>query len=334
MKRPALVIGSAAALILLSLAQILMALLMGLAAALEHKHEIPSAPQASPTLMYCLCAFFLGLAVWGIVTAIGLSKLRGWARYSILIIGGCLAFFGFVGMAGMLVSMLTAPFLLAATGDAQHSSLATVQILFGSLAFMYAAVTAIGIFWLVYFNRKATRSVFPGSLEAGAGLEGNSESRRPLLISIYAVLSLLGAAAFLAMVFIPFPAILFGVILTGWKRVLICLAYAAIQAAIAVGLWKLAEWARRLALGFLAFGVVMILVYLVRPSLILSNNETAAHAMGVTPMPLPGHVQMVIYATMFGVSLLLMAAIAWMLHYYHGRFAPPSSTAPATESQD
>src|SRR6185437_5894575 len=225
MKRPALVLESAAVLVLLSLMQILMASLMGLAAALEHTHQIPGAPQASPALMYCLCAFFLGLAVWGIVTAYGLSKLRRWARYSILIVGGCMAIFGFMGMAGMLATMLIAPYLLAATSSAQHGSLVTMRVLFGSIAFIYAAVTAIGIFWLVYFNRKTVRSVFTGDLEAGA------ENRRPLLISIYAVFSLLSAAGCLLMAFIPFPAILFGVVFTGWKKALIYLAYAAIEAA-------------------------------------------------------------------------------------------------------
>ncbi len=321
MRRPALVIGSAAALILLSLTQILMALLMGLAAAVEHKHEIPGAPQASPALMYCLCAFFLGLAVWGIVTAIGLSKLRRWARYSILIIGGCMAFFGFVGMAGMLVTILIVPFLLASTGDTQHGSLATVRILFASFAFIYAAVTAIGIFWLVYFNRKAVRAVFAGSLEA------KTEGRRPILISVYAVLSLLGAVALLVMAFLPLPTVLYGVAFQGWKKVTVDLLFAAINVAVAIGLWKLAEWARRLALGYLAVGGTMMVVYLIRPSLMMRNNEAVAQAMGITPTPLPGHVQTVMYGFIFGFSLLFMAAIAWMLHYYRGRFSPPAPAA-------
>jgi hypothetical protein len=321
MKRPALVIASAAALILLSLTQIILASLMGLAAALEHTHEIPGAPQASPALMYCLCAFFLGLAIWGIVTAIGLSKLRHWARVSILIIGGCMTFFGVVGMAGMLVAMFLAPLLLATAADTQHGSLTTVRVIFGSMAFIYATVAAIGIFWLVYFNRKATRIAFAGS--AGE----LPESRRPLLISIYAVVSLLGATGCLLMAFTPFPAIMFGISFTGWKKALMYLVFAAIDAAIGVGLWKLAEWARRLALGFLAFGGVMMLVYLIWPSLLLRNNEAFSRSMGVAQPALPGHLQVAIFVPIFGFSLLFMAAIAWMLHYYRDRFAPPTPAA-------
>jgi hypothetical protein len=325
LKRPGLVIASAAVLVLLSLTQILMAALMGLAAALEHTHEIPGAPQASPALMYCLCAFFLGLAVWGIVTAVGLSKLRRWARTSILIIGGCVAFFGFVAMAGMLVTMLLAPHLLASTGDTQHGSLATVRILFGSFAFIYAAITAIGIFWLVYFNRKTARIAFAG------GAEELAVSRRPLLISIYAVLSLVGALGFLLAAFIPFPAIILGVAFTGWKKTLIYLTYAAIQTAIGVGLWKLLEWARKLALGFLALGAAMTLAYLVWPSLILRNDEIVYHSMGVARPLSPQHFHTVMYSVIFGFSLLFMAAIAWMLHYYRGRFAPPATAATIAE---
>jgi hypothetical protein len=324
MKRPALVIGSAAALILLSLTQLLMALLMGLAAALEHTHEIPGAPQASPALMYCLCVFFLGLAIWGIVTAVGLSKLRRWARVSVLIIGGSMALFGTMSTVGIVITMAAfSAFGLHATSGSKvaPTSPAMVTAVLGVFALFYAAIAAIGIFWLVYFNRKTTRIAFSG------GAEDLAESRRPLLISIYAVFSLVGAPFCLLLAFIPFPAILFGVLLTGWKKTLIYLAYAAIQAAIGVGLWKLAEWARKLALGFLGLGAGMILAYAIWPSLILRNNEAVSRMMGVAQPPMSGHMQIVMYTVIFGFSLLFMAAIAWMLHYYRGHFAPPAPAA-------
>jgi MFS family permease len=321
MKRPALVLASAAALILLSLTQILMALVMGLAATLEHTHEIPGAPQASPGLLYCLCAFFLGLSVWGIVTAVALSKLRRWARHSILIIGGCMAFFGFVGMAGMLVAMLLAPFLLATTGDIQHGSLTTVRVLFGSFTFIYAAVTAIGIFWLAYFNRKTVRTVFPGGENAAA------ESRPPVLISVFAVYSFLKLPILLLLAFLPVPAIFFGIALIGWKKVVLYLICAAVSAAVGIGMLKMAEWARRLALAYVGVLVAMTVIGLARPSVLIHASEAGRAALGESPSPLPVHVQSILFSGLYGFALLLALAIAWMLHYYRGRFVPP---APAT----
>lgn len=324
MKRPALVIGSAVALILLSLTQIIMALLMGLAAAVEHKHEIPGAPQVSPALFYGACIFFLGLAIWGCVTSIGLFKLRRWARVSILIIGGCMAFTGVMSAAAMLIAL--AAFSAAAPAGAAGGpgSPAMTKVVFGVIALLYAAIAGIGIFWLVYFNRKAVRAVFDGGLEASA------EGRRPILISVYAVLSLLGALALLVVAFLPLPTVLYGVAFQGWKKVTADLLFAAISVAVGIGLWKLAEWARRLALGYLAVGGTMMVVYLIRPSLLTRNNDAVARAMGVAPAPLPGHVQTVMYGFIFGISLLFMAAIAWMLHYYRDRFATPPPAATIT----
>lgn len=327
MKRPALVIASAVVLVLLSLTQILMALLMVLAGTVEHTHGLPARPGAAPTpawlplFSYGLAAVCAGLAAWGIVTAIGVYRLRRWARILILIIGGCMAFIGGVLLVSMVITFATFSSFAPTSTAVAPGSAAIVKAAFAVGAFLYAAIAAIGIFWLVYFNRATVRSIFTGGLEAGA------ESRRPLLISMYAIFSLLSAPSCAVMAFLPLPTVLYGVPLQGWKKVAIDLLLAAINVAVGIGLWKVAEWARRLALAYLAFGGSMIVAYLIWPSLLIRNSEAVAQAMGVAPAPLPNHVQMAMYAFIFGFSLLFMAAIAWMLHYYRGRFAPPAPTA-------
>lgn len=333
MKRPALLIASAVGLSLLSLLQILMALLMVLTATTAASHALPlrpgapPAPEWMPVFFYGLAAVCAGLAAWGIATAIGAYRLRRWARYSILIIGGCMAAVGCVSLLFTAVSLAAFSSLAPAGAAGAHASPVTVTAIFAVIGLFYAAIAAIGIFWLVYFNRKPVRALFAG------GVEPEAEGRRPILISVYAVLSLLGTALLIAMTFLPLPTVLFGVAFTGWKKAAIDLLCAGIDAAIGIGLWKMAEWARRLALGFLAVGGAMMVLYLARPSLIMRNDEAVRRAMGLTPTPLPGHVQTVMYAVIFGLSLLLMAAIAWMLHYYRGRFASAAPVARIPAAQ-
>ncbi len=242
-----------------------------------------------------------------------------------------MAAIGGMSLVGVVVAVAAFSSFAPAGAVGPQGSAALVKAVFGLIALCYAAIAAIGIFWLVYFNRKAVRAVFAGGVEVG--LEPASANRRPLLISVYAVLSLLGTALLIAMVFLPLPTMLFGVMFTGWKKVAIDLLFAAVDAAVGVGLWKMAEWARRLALAFLAVGGAMLVLYLVRPSLLIRNSEAVRQAMGITQAPVPEHLQTVMYAAIFGASLLLMAAIAYMLHYYRGHFVPgaTASTIPAAQ---
>src|SRR6185312_15972388 len=68
----------------------------------------PSASPTPPFLIYIelfFCIFYLGLAVWDIVTAIGILRLRSWARYSIIAIGVCTAIFSLMGIIGLVVTL-------------------------------------------------------------------------------------------------------------------------------------------------------------------------------------------------------------------------------------
>ena len=334
MKRPAGVVASAVVLALVSLFQIVMALGMALAAAIDQDKGLvaaqsaaatPAAPLPSwmPVLMYGMGVFFLLLAAWGIATTIGVYRLRHWARYSILIIGGCMAVFFSIYTLLMLV-LMAVPVSIPATPAAPdpHATEAIYKITMGILAFLCALGAAIGVWWLVYFNRKSVRAVFAGPAGELA------ESRRPLLVSVYAVFCLIAFACLLVTTFAPVPATLFGYLFEGWQKAAFYLLFAAINLAIGIGLWRMAEWARRLAFAYLALGAVHLIVYLVRPSLWLRNMAVVHRAMHLPPQPefapQVQHFQHVFYIAVFSLSLLLMAAIAYMLHYYRARFAPPS----------
>jgi len=99
------------------------------------------------------------LAAWSIATLVGLARLRSWARYSILIIGGCVAalsllsIFGLVFAATLMPSLATPPNVPAST----------MHVVFISEALFWVFAGAIAGWWLVYFNLRTTKTYFlPG----------------------------------------------------------------------------------------------------------------------------------------------------------------------------
>src|SRR6185437_9158820 len=173
MKRPFGVTLSAIILLLGSSFQILMALGMALSGAImpaQNSVGVAGSPSSAvpmpswiPLMMYFIGTVLAGFAIWGIVTAIGLFRLRRWARYSILIIGGLVAFFGLVSMLSMLAATMVSLTPLPGASpsplapDQAHSVQVMTKVIFVVLALMYGGICSIGVWWLVYFNRKTAR---------------------------------------------------------------------------------------------------------------------------------------------------------------------------------
>ncbi|MFZ1084384.1 MAG: hypothetical protein WAN35_05425 [Terracidiphilus sp.] len=329
MKRPLGVVFSAVLLILGSLFLLLIALGMAFSGAVTQSQiqsgglpgapATPPLPSWMPIFMYVFCAFFVALAAWGILTAVGVIRLRRWARYSILVIGGVLALFGLMLFLGTLLMTLV-PLPMPANVDASqaHTTQAIVKVVFGVMALLYAIVGAVGVTWLVYFNRQKVREAFASATGIVV------ESRRPILISVLAVLNLIGSVSCLLCMFIPFPAILFGWVIEGWGKVATYLVFAALTGAVGVGLWQLKEWGRLLALAMQAFGIVFCGVYLVRPSLMLRYAAEVQQKMIPMQPQMPEQFQATIYRASFGFSILLYIALIAVLIYYRKAFERPA----------
>ncbi|MGP8173962.1 MAG: hypothetical protein ACLP7O_05375 [Terracidiphilus sp.] len=328
MKRPFGVSFSAVLLILGSLFQLLMALCMAFSGAISHKHMVAGGvagatavaplPDWMPVFMYALCVFFIALAAWGIVTAVGLFRLRRWARYSMLVIGGLVALFSLVILLVTLLMMLV-PLPVPANLDASqaHTAQAMTKVIFGVMAFVHGIICAVGVSWLVYFNRQKVRDAFTG--KPGTVVE----SRRPILISVIAVLNMIGAGFCPMFVFIPLPAFIFGWLLDGWGKVALYFVFAALTASVGVGLWQLKEWGRLLALGMQAFGLVNTAVYILRPALMLRYSAEIQQRMTPMQPQMPERFQTMIYSASFGFGVLLCIAIAAILIYYRKAFQRP-----------
>lgn len=332
MKRPLGVILSAVLLLLGSLFELLLAFGMVLAGVYLHKQigsgGLPEAPATAlppawmPAFLYGICAFFVALAVWGIVTAVGLFRLRRWARYSVLVIGGGLALVGLVSLL-MMLAMMAVPIPAASGLDASqaHTAQAMARIVFGVIAVFYGILCAIGASWLVYFNREKTRAAFAGTLGEVV------ESQRPFLISVIAVLSMIGAGGCLLMVFVPIPLPIFGLIVHGWGKAALFVAIAAVEAGVGIGLWRMEEWGRLLALGWMALSAIHVGVYIVFPSLMLRNTAAMQQIMNPMQTQQTPPLDPILYDVSFGFSLLFVLAIMGVLIHYRAAFgyrsAPP-----------
>lgn len=163
MKRPAGVTVSAVLLVIFSLLQFLLGLCMALGGSLMHDKGSPAAalPGWIAIMMYELCALFLLFAAWGIATAIGLHRLRRWARYSVIVIGGLMAVFGLLMMLGGLVAFIAPQLTAASAASASiHSAQFIVRAVLGVMELIYLAIAGVGVWWLVYFNRERVRAAF------------------------------------------------------------------------------------------------------------------------------------------------------------------------------
>ncbi len=134
--------------------------------------EAPGVPQSS-SFMLGIIAFsvllYLALAIWAIVTVVGLFRMRNWARISIMVIGGGIAL---IGLFSTLVSAAM-PTMMKSVPMPPNTNPAMMRGTFIFMAIVWLAVASIGIWWLVYFALRRTREAFAhAALQRGLPLSG------------------------------------------------------------------------------------------------------------------------------------------------------------------
>ena len=335
MKRPGGLIAAAVLLLLGSLYLLLMAAVMALSGAFMPMAAVAGGTASAAPMpgwmhgfMFAISAVCLALAAWGIVTTVGLFRLRRWARYSVLVIGGIIAVIGGISMLSSLI-ILAIPMTPTAGMDASNASTfaAMKYVIFAVSEIIYGIMCGVGVWWLVYFNRKKVRDVFQGAAAVEGATVEIVKSRRPVAITVLAVLELFGAGCCVLMVIIPFPGILFGIALEGWQKAVFLLLFAAAQAAMGLGLWRLAEWGRRLGMLLMAFGIAQCVFCMLQPSKIVGISAEFNQRLGLPPSPLPPQAQNIMFVSMFGFSLLFCFAIVAVLIYYRSAFEKSAELA-------
>ncbi len=239
--------------------------------------KAPPFPMAAIGIVMAL--LFAGLSGWGICTAIGIFRRRGWARVSIVVFAILLTFMG-VG-AGLAILFMPA---LPSQGGVSQNLMDTVR---WAIAVFYGVLAAIGVWWLVLFNLSATKEYFvPG---------GPSEpSTRPLSVSVIGWFLLAGSLFLAVMAVFRLPAFVFGVVITGWGGLVVYTIFAGAQIYLGMGLLHLQEQARIGTIVYFCLTALSSILNVAPPGL-QAKMETLQRAMpkffpngATTTMPQPG----------------------------------------------
>ena len=190
MKRPVGVVLSAVLLGLLAALDLLGAFGMAFFGFLSLTHHIPS-PSDSPLSSTVFTVGFFGLSlvaaalgVWCILTLIGLVRLSSWARYSVLVIGGCMALLGSISAVSTFSMTYLTP-SVANQGAADTHILYRTFFVVGTFYMLFAAA---GLALLIYYNLARIRTLFLLNAPVYAGSPCTSTGRpRPTAVTVISV---------------------------------------------------------------------------------------------------------------------------------------------------
>jgi hypothetical protein len=293
MSRPVAVTASAVVAILGSLITLLFAAML---AASPYMPTPQPQPPHIAEIAIVVAAIFAALAGLGIWTAIGLFRLRSWARTSILVFAG---FLGAWSALAMLVTMVipTPPELNGGMGR-------TFLNVF--IAVTFGTPLAIAIWWLIQFNAQSTKAAFTSAVtETG--------SRRPLSISIIGWTGVIGGAATFLWIPVRLPAFLFGATFNGWSAGVVYGLFGALLLYIGKGLLELRERARLLAIGWFVFGFVHTCVVTFVPPVRQRMLEMQRTLMVNQPTAVPFDQGILIYVTVAIATILTAVGIYFLI---------------------
>lgn len=227
--------------------------------------QFPVSPIFFKVMLVMASLMYLLPAIWGIVTGIGLWRLKNWARISIIVFSVLLILMG--GFSGLMTLVVPIPSNPNNTVD--PSMMTGIRISMG--AFMLT-LAGIGVWWLVFFNRSKVKEQFgqfpfvpiTGSLTQTDQFRPTA-GKRPLSITILAWLTLTGCLFIPLSLMLRAPAILFTKLLTGEPAILFYLGFAVAQLCIGVGLLRLKPAARMAAIVYFVFGSVNAAVFYLAP---------------------------------------------------------------------
>jgi len=214
----------------------------------------PTGPGAIPAslrpLLYFIWIFFLVCDVFVIVVGIQLIRLRRWARIALLVIAGCMLFFGVIGIGVIFFTIFLAP------ADPAVPKLVLAAV----LAFVYGIPIGVSLWWLILLTRRSVAVQFeaaaaPSSDASPTSLPASSPSvfnnpQCPLAVRIVAWY-LASFLLFLPIVpFLPIhiPAYYFGHLFRGPSATLILLLNFAVLSVSGIGLLLLKRWSFPLAI--------------------------------------------------------------------------------------
>jgi len=304
MNRPAGVTASSVLLILGGLLCLVMGAVMTVALQVSPPPEVRQPGLPVKYLVFFVVGFFAAVAVWALATAAGLLRMRPWSRISVLLFAGMLVFFQVFGLLLVLFSFFTMQGLQAPAAG---------TVLAGFVVF-YGTQILTGIWWLVYFNRRAVKDTFLAGTPA-------EEHPRPLSIAVIAWHLVVIGAISLLMVWPTWPAVFLGMWLEGWAAKAVYLLWGAASLYVGVGLLRLKPLALNQALAYVYAATVNAVLYWSMPDLAARTKEMmdrlggpGARDPGIETF---GPFMWPMYAIIF---LLTFATPLWYLHTRKGKY--------------
>jgi hypothetical protein len=264
--------------------------------------------------MVFLAVFMLGLAAWGIASGVGLLKLREWARISMLIFSGLLILLCLPSVLLFLVMPFPGPPNVPDPALAKHMFVVMRVV----ISIFYGGLSALGGWWIYFFNRRSVKDQFSGLKGLPAPLQ--PLPARPLSITIIGWYLLISACSYPLTAIFRFPIFLLGFFVRGWHASVIMLALGVLHLVMGVGLLKLKPWARMLTISYFSFFLLNSIGMIVIPGSQARFEAAMTEVQRVfgTP-PSPIHFPM-----WFGlaVTLPLFAVLLWFLITRRNAFLP------------
>jgi len=223
--------------------------------------NLPTTPaQPVPPVAFLLAEsiLFLGFGIWGIASAVGLLRLKNWARVSLLVFAGLLCFFSVCCVLVFLL-LLVAPLSLPMPPQ-QNVPPGFMAGFFGTMIVFALLLVALSVWWLFYFNRRDVKGQFMGEAAAAA------PSRRPLSITIVAWLLIVGGiGAAPVYLFASSPLFVFGFVIRGWLAGAIYSLLVVAGLLAGVGLLRMKAAAHSLAVGYYGFQLLNLTTNILIP---------------------------------------------------------------------
>jgi hypothetical protein len=268
-------------------------------------------------------AFILALGTFGVFCGVGLLRLKNWARIATLVWAGIAAVFS----ALILAVFSFVPIPTPPNADPNLSGLVRASILI-----FYGFPLAIGVWWLILFNRQSVANQFirptGGALDT-SGFPAEISAPKPALplpVAVLGVFLALSSLSILFPLFVPLPVILFGHAIRGGLGVAIWIGSCFLCGAAGIGLLRLKPWSYHLAIALQVFWFLSGVVTLTGgnyPALMHEVMSSVRDKLGGQYPEYPAE-QMQAFAYAGLVTPLLLLGF---LIYYRSRFLEASAAA-------
>ena len=262
-------------------------------------------------IFFFLCALFV------VVVGIQILRLRNWARISLLVVAGCLLFFGIIGIA---IILLTRFVVALADPLVPNGLLAFV------LSVIYGIPAAVSLWWLILFTRRSVVAQFQAAaeLEAPALSATAHPFNNPQCPLAIRIIGWYLASFVFFLPFLPFllgrvPAFFLGHVFRGPAALLLFTLNLALLFVPGFGLLLLKRWSYPLTIASQLFVCVNGISATFSPAFVAMLRTV------LTPMNLPGispsSQQILNYSRYFNLlSLVLPAAILITLFVVRRQF--------------